>query len=87
MAKRTAEIGHIAADIMMSAHTLRALHAAVLNQATGTPIDGEDFLILVRGLIERAGIYLENAHTNTGEGVLGAFGVDGVVFGGVEVQQ
>lgn len=87
MAKHGPDVVCIATDIMMSAYTLRALHSAVVNQSSGAPIDLDDFLMLVRGLIERAGIYLENAHTCTGEGKLGAFGLDGVAFGSPEAQQ
>lgn len=87
MAKHPCDMADVAAEVMMSAYTLRALHAAVVNQASGTPIGDGDLLMLVRGLVERAGIYLENAHTWTGEGTLGAFGPDDTPVVRAEVQQ
>jgi hypothetical protein len=74
----------VANGIMFSLTELRSLHAVARDQLENNLLGRDDFLMLVRCVIERVGIRLEAAHTTTGEGTIGCFDADGPLYPAVD---
>lgn len=70
----------VANGIMFSLTELRSLHAVARDQLENNLFGRDDFLMLVRCVIERIGIRLEAAHTTTGEGTIGYFDAGGPLY-------
>lgn len=71
---------YISTHVMFSLNELRSLHAVARSQLDCELLGNEDFIMLVRCVVERVGIRLEAAHEKTGEGRVGFFDAFGPVY-------
>lgn len=80
VAQHATRIEYVSTQLMFSLTELRSLHAVARSQLDCDLLENEDFIMLVRCVVERVGLRLEAAHERTGEGRLDYFGPAGPVY-------
>jgi hypothetical protein len=69
----------IEGELLCAIYALRSLHNLHVNQFCGVPVDAEDFHTMSRAIIERIGLRLEKARSETKEGSCDVFLPNGTI--------